>query len=55
GVAKPDPSPAGTPNNANAGRPDVHAMPVRVGVAVIGSVIVFSLIMCARALNRRPV
>jgi serine-type D-Ala-D-Ala carboxypeptidase (penicillin-binding protein 5/6) len=27
---------------------------VRVGVGVVGSVIVFSLIMGARALNRRP-
>ncbi|OBF10535.1 D-alanyl-D-alanine carboxypeptidase family protein [Mycobacterium sp. 852002-10029_SCH5224772] len=29
-------------------------MPVRVGVAVIGSIIVFSLIMAARSMNRRP-
>jgi len=34
--------------------PDVDAMPVRVGVAVIGSVVVFVLIMGARSLNRRP-
>jgi D-alanyl-D-alanine carboxypeptidase (penicillin-binding protein 5/6) len=27
---------------------------VRVGVAVIGSVIVFALIMVARSMNRRP-
>ncbi|BBY79815.1 D-alanyl-D-alanine carboxypeptidase [Mycolicibacterium pulveris] len=33
---------------------DVDAMPVRVGVAVVGAVIVFSLIMGARSLNRRP-
>ncbi|MGE2726646.1 serine hydrolase [Mycolicibacterium pulveris] len=33
---------------------DVDAMPVRVGVAVVGSIIVFSLIMGARSLNRRP-
>ncbi|SEH91900.1 D-alanyl-D-alanine carboxypeptidase (penicillin-binding protein 5/6) [Mycolicibacterium rutilum] len=33
--------------------PEVDAMPVRVGVAVVGSVIVFLLIMGARSLNRR--
>jgi serine-type D-Ala-D-Ala carboxypeptidase (penicillin-binding protein 5/6) len=33
---------------------DVDAMPVRVGVGVVGSVIVFCLIMGARSLNRRP-
>ncbi|MGV0642778.1 serine hydrolase [Mycolicibacterium sp. XJ2546] len=33
---------------------DVDAMPVRVGVGVVGSIIVFSLIMGARSLNRRP-
>lgn len=33
---------------------DVDAMPVRVGVAVVGAIIVFSLIMGARSLNRRP-
>lgn len=33
---------------------DVDAMPVRVGVAVVGTVIVFALIMGARSLNRRP-
>jgi D-alanyl-D-alanine carboxypeptidase (penicillin-binding protein 5/6) len=29
-------------------------MPVRVGVAIIGAIIVFALIMVARSLNRRP-
>lgn len=33
---------------------DVNTVPVRVGVAVVGSVIVFGLIMGARSLNRRP-
>jgi serine-type D-Ala-D-Ala carboxypeptidase (penicillin-binding protein 5/6) len=33
---------------------DVDAMPVRVGVGVVGAVIVFGLIMGARSLNRRP-
>jgi serine-type D-Ala-D-Ala carboxypeptidase (penicillin-binding protein 5/6) len=39
---------------AAATLPNVDAMPVRVGVAIVGSVIVFSLIMGARSLNRRP-
>jgi D-alanyl-D-alanine carboxypeptidase (penicillin-binding protein 5/6) len=34
--------------------PDVDAMPVRVGVGVVGSVIVFGLILVARSMNRRP-
>jgi D-alanyl-D-alanine carboxypeptidase (penicillin-binding protein 5/6) len=29
-------------------------MPVRVGVGVVGSVIVLGLIMGARSMNRRP-
>ena len=32
--------------------PGADAMPVRVGVAVVGTVIVFGLIMVARQLNR---
>ena len=64
-LVEPDPSLRGTEadaataasatkTNANAVLPDVDAMPVRIGVGVIGAVIVFSLIMGARALNRRP-
>ena len=34
--------------------PSADALPVRVGVGVIGTVIVFSLIMAARSMNRRP-
>ncbi|MGZ4582746.1 MAG: D-alanyl-D-alanine carboxypeptidase family protein [Mycobacterium sp.] len=34
--------------------PSADAMPVRVGVAVVGAVIVFTLIMVARSMNRRP-
>jgi D-alanyl-D-alanine carboxypeptidase (penicillin-binding protein 5/6) len=34
--------------------PPADALPVRVGVAVIGTVIVFGLIMVARSMNRRP-
>jgi D-alanyl-D-alanine carboxypeptidase (penicillin-binding protein 5/6) len=39
---------------ASAPLPDIEAMPVRVGVGVVGSVIVLGLIMGARSLNRRP-
>ncbi|WP_459974550.1 D-alanyl-D-alanine carboxypeptidase family protein [Mycobacterium sp. MUNTM1] len=43
-------------NNAAAGGiiPSAEAMPIRVGVAVIGTIVVFSLIMMARSMNRRP-
>ncbi len=34
--------------------PSADALPVRVGVAVIGAIVVFSLIMVARSMNRRP-
>lgn len=34
--------------------PAVDAVPVRVGVGVAGSIVVFVLIMAARAVNRRP-
>src|ERR1700737_4611586 len=34
--------------------PPADALPVRVGVAVIGTVIVLGLIMAARSMNRRP-
>lgn len=54
GVTLPDAAAAGTTTTANAALPDVDAMPVRIGVGVIGAVIVFMLIMGARALNRRP-
>ena len=35
--------------------PPVDGTPVRVGVGVIGAVVVFAMIMGARSLNRRPV
>lgn len=43
-------------NGAQAGGilPSADALPVRVGVAVIGTIVVFSLIMVARSMNRRP-
>jgi D-alanyl-D-alanine carboxypeptidase (penicillin-binding protein 5/6) len=34
--------------------PPEDATPVRVGVGIVGSLIVFALIMGARSLNRRP-
>jgi D-alanyl-D-alanine carboxypeptidase (penicillin-binding protein 5/6) len=34
--------------------PPADALPVRIGVAVIGTVIVFGLILAARSMNRRP-
>src|SRR6185312_5770237 len=41
-------------NNAAAGGilPSADAMPIRVGVAVIGTMVVFALIMTARSMNR---
>ena len=64
-LVDPDPSLTVKPanpvgNNATAQNvaasplPAVDATPVRVGVGVVGSVIVFCLIMAARSLNRRP-
>lgn len=59
-LIEPDPSlapPKADAADAQAARliPAADALPVRVGVAVIGSVIVFGLIMAARSLNRRAV
>ena len=34
--------------------PGADAVPVRVGVGVVGSLVVFGLIMGARSINRRP-
>jgi D-alanyl-D-alanine carboxypeptidase (penicillin-binding protein 5/6) len=45
---------AGPAANAAALVPAANALPVRVGVAVIGTVVVFGLIMVARSTNRRP-
>jgi len=43
-------------NGAQAGglMPSADALPVRVGVAVVGMIIVVGLIMVARSMNRRP-
>lgn len=42
--------------NAQASQllPAADALPVRIGVAVVGSVVVFMLIMGARSMNRKP-
>ncbi|HEX2212827.1 MAG TPA: D-alanyl-D-alanine carboxypeptidase family protein [Mycobacterium sp.] len=62
-LIEPDPSLFGPKPVADGANPavnaapmlaDVDAMPVRVGVAVVGTLIVFALIMGARSLNRRP-
>lgn len=53
-AAKPDAAEGGTANRAAPIVPPADALPVRVGVAVIGTIIVFGLMMAARSLNRRP-
>jgi len=53
-AAKPDATEDGTANRAAPIVPAADALPVRVGVAVIGTIIVFGLMMAARSLNRRP-
>src|SRR5580693_69309 len=45
---------AGPASTAAALIPAADALPVRVGVGVIGTVVVFGLIMVARSTNRRP-
>jgi serine-type D-Ala-D-Ala carboxypeptidase (penicillin-binding protein 5/6) len=50
-VAPGDP---GTQDLAALGLPPVDATPVRVGVGVVGALVVFGLMMGARSLNRRP-
>jgi D-alanyl-D-alanine carboxypeptidase (penicillin-binding protein 5/6) len=61
-LIEPDPSLVTTPQEAATGTPltaapvlpAADAFPVRVGVAFVGTIIVFCLIMGARSLNRRP-
>jgi D-alanyl-D-alanine carboxypeptidase (penicillin-binding protein 5/6) len=48
-----DPDTAGAAARATAIVPPADTLPVRVGVAVIGTIIVFALIMAARSMNRR--
>ncbi|MBU9763918.1 D-alanyl-D-alanine carboxypeptidase [Mycobacterium sp. TNTM28] len=60
-LVEPDPSlkpkPAEDPTTAQAASvlPPADALPVRVGVAIVGGVIVFMLMMGARSLNRRTI
>jgi D-alanyl-D-alanine carboxypeptidase (penicillin-binding protein 5/6) len=51
---KSDPSANAAAAQADSPIPTADAMPIRVGVGVIGSIVVFGLIMGARSLNRRP-
>jgi serine-type D-Ala-D-Ala carboxypeptidase (penicillin-binding protein 5/6) len=64
-LIEPDPSLLTTKRDSAADRqgngaqaagliPSADALPVRVGVAVTGTIVVFSLIMVARSMNRRP-
>ncbi len=63
-LVAPDPSlapakPEGAAGHAGAAQaagllPSADAVPVRVGVGVIGAIVVFGLIMAARSMNRRP-
>jgi D-alanyl-D-alanine carboxypeptidase (penicillin-binding protein 5/6) len=64
-LIEPDPALVAPKPTADAGAPDnsaqaagmvptADAVPVRVGVAVIGSIIVLGLILAARSMNRRP-
>ena len=55
-VAKPDSAADRRANVAEAAgfMPSGDTLPVRVGVAVVGTMIVFALIMVARSMNRRP-
>jgi serine-type D-Ala-D-Ala carboxypeptidase (penicillin-binding protein 5/6) len=53
-ATKPDAAPNPAAAQASASLPDIDAMPVRVGVGIVGGVIVFGLILGARSLNRRP-
>ena len=60
-LVAPDPSllppkPASAPSDASAtagAGPSSDAMPVRVGVGIVGAVLVFCLILVARSVNRR--
>ena len=55
-VAKPSDPAARQANVADAAglMSSADALPVRVGVTVVGMIIVFALIMAARSMNRRP-
>ena len=51
----PAPSDPATAARAASVLPGADTVPVRVGVAIVGTLIVFGLIMAARSMNRRPI
>ena len=53
-AAKPEAAPNPATTAASTPLPDINGMPVRVGVGIVGSIVVFGLIVGARSLNRRP-
>ena len=54
-TAKPDGADRQAAGSNAAGLvPSADALPVRVGVGIIGAIVVFGLIMVARSMNRRP-
>jgi len=54
-AVKPDVAADRQPGAQAAGlMPSADELPVRVGVAIIGTILVFGLMMAARSLNRRP-
>ncbi len=52
-LTKPHADNAATPQAAGLSADAVNSVPVRVGVTIIGAMIVFGLILAARSLNRR--
>ena len=53
-AAKPEAAANPATTAASTPLPDINGMPVRVGVGIVGSIVVFGLIVGARSLNRRP-
>ncbi len=53
-TAKQDAPPQASAPQAAGMMSSAESMPVRVGVGVIGSIVVFGLILVARSMNRRP-
>jgi D-alanyl-D-alanine carboxypeptidase (penicillin-binding protein 5/6) len=53
-TSKPDAERQAGGVNAAGFMPSADALPVRVGVTIIGTLVVFGLIMVARSMNRRP-
>ena len=53
-TSKPDTDRQAGGVNAAGFMPSADTVPVRVGVAIVGTLVVFALIMVARSMNRRP-